>query len=175
MRGLVILVVLTARAALADGADGIDPLDTARIHVSLGPSLLVSGSFPTAVWGLELTFGKPLYYGTGLWFRLVVDLLVAANFALAGSTTFVTIGPVLGFEVLFSRWVTADVGVGLGLGSRLAATNSRLGGSVFAQVGIYLQPFEDPRRRFKLEVRDITTIVFSVFSLSAGVGFETAF
>ena len=166
--------------AAADEAEGVDVLrDPSRFHLSLGPALQVPGSFSAGRWGAELTFGRPLFYGPGEGARLVLDAMVSVSFAPQADFSLVTTAPVVGVEFVLSRTLSFDFGIGLGFTGRLGA-QSALGFAALAQAGLYLAPFEDRRRRFKLEVRDITSLLATpvritpVILLSGSIGFETS-
>ena len=179
MRLLVaFLMTMTPASAEAEGVD-VELRDPARLHLSLGPALRAQGSFAAGRWGLELTLGKPLFYGPGEGARLTIDAMVSVSVAPRVDSTLVTTAPMFGVEFLLSRALSFDFGVGVGLTGQVGE-QSALGFAALAQAGLYLSPFDDRRRRFKFEVRDITSLLAtrgrltSVILLSGALGFETS-
>jgi hypothetical protein len=178
---VVLLTVLTPAGAFAD-EDSLAALanDTGRLEVSAGPALRVDGSFATAKWGVQVSLGKPLWYGSLGPLREALDGMVTATFA-RGSDALVTAGGVADTEVWIGRRLGFDLGIGLGFGATLG-NQSHLGGHAVVETGMFLAPFDDPRRRFKLQVRDVTALLSvpagtlqTPLVLSLAIGFETAF
>jgi hypothetical protein len=178
----VVLAALSPAPVLAEDGDvSARANDTARLEVSAGPALKVDGSFATAKWGLELSVGKPLLYAPYGPLRLVIDGRVSSTFAPGSGDALVAAGVVADFELRFSQHVGLDFGMGLGLGAALG-NQSELGGNSVVEIGVFVEPFEDPRRRLEFQLRDITAVLpgppgplQTPIVLSLAMGFETGF